>query len=179
VRHLVTLHGGSVDVRSTEGAGSEFVVRLPRASEAPVATPAPAASTGEAPAPSPAPAKRILVVDDNPDAAELLALLLKLEGHEVMAARDGPAAVRMASEFRPDVVFLDLGLPGMDGYEVARRLRQDNQLADVVLVAVTGYGADDDRQRSHDAGIDHHLVKPVDIADMKQLLRGVAARPER
>jgi CheY-like chemotaxis protein len=113
---------------------------------------------------------RVLVVEDNTDAAESLALILRAYGHEVRTAHNGPAALDLAREFRPGVVVLDIGLPGMDGYEVARRLRQDQGGAGVVLVALTGYNLEDDQRRSRDVGISHHLVKPVDPLALCRLL---------
>lgn len=112
--------------------------------------------------------RRILVVDDNQDSAESLALLLEIYGHEVRTAFAGPAALETASTFRPDVVLLDIGLPGMDGYEVARRLRAEHDRCR--LIALTGYGRDDDRERSREAGFDHHLVKPVDLNELARVL---------
>jgi CheY-like chemotaxis protein len=112
--------------------------------------------------------RRILVVDDSQDSAESLALLLELHGHEVRTAFAGPAALETASAFCPDVVLLDIGLPGMDGYEVARRLRAEH--GGCRLIALTGYGRDDDRRRSREAGFDHHLVKPVDLEELTRLL---------
>jgi CheY-like chemotaxis protein len=117
------------------------------------------------------PSLRILLVDDNVDGARSLALLLRKEGHEIEVAHDGPAALDAAVRFRPEVVLLDIGLPkGMDGYEVARRLRQVPGLKDVLLVALTGFGQDEDRQRSSEAGFQVHLVKPLDPAVLRELL---------
>ncbi|HYU35621.1 MAG TPA: response regulator [Thermoanaerobaculia bacterium] len=112
--------------------------------------------------------RRILVVDDNRDSAESLALLLELQGHEAQIAFEGPAALAIARTFNPDFVLLDIGLPGMDGYEVARRLREEGSASR--LVALTGYGLDEDRQRSLDAGFDDHLVKPVSLEDLARIL---------
>jgi CheY-like chemotaxis protein len=106
--------------------------------------------------------RRILVVDDNVDAAESVVLILGLSGHQVRMAHTGPEALQVAAEFRPDVIVLDIGLPGINGYEVARRLRQEPAQANVLLIAMTGYGQEDDRRRSSEVGFDHHLVKPVD-----------------
>jgi CheY-like chemotaxis protein len=114
---------------------------------------------------------KVLVVDDNIDAAMSLAMLLRIWGHQVRTADDGPAALDAAAEFQPDAVLLDIGLPGMDGYEVAQRLRQQPSTMQVLLIAVTGYGQDADRRRSREAGFDHHLVKPVDPETLRPLLR--------
>jgi CheY-like chemotaxis protein len=105
--------------------------------------------------------KRLLVVDDNKDAAESMSMLLEMWGHQVVYAYDGPSALETAERWQPEAVFLDIGLPGMDGYQVAERLRALPQGKGAVLIAITGYGQDDDRRRSRRAGIDHHLVKPV------------------
>jgi CheY-like chemotaxis protein len=110
------------------------------------------------------------LVDDNVDAAESLAMLLRLWGHEGAIAHDGPGALRAAEEQRPQVALLDIGLPSMDGYELARRLRPLPGMGQVVLVALTGWGQEEDRRRSEEAGFDHHLVKPVNLADLQQLL---------
>ncbi|MFO0609976.1 MAG: ATP-binding protein [Polyangiales bacterium] len=159
VRRLVGMHGGRVEARSEgEGRGSEFVVRLP-AIDAPADRPAvtdPRARDAVGP-------RRVLVVDDNPDALETAALLLELLGHEVRAAANGVEALAVAAEFAPDLVLCDIGLPLMDGYEVARRLRADPRFAGVRLVALTGYGRDEDAQRSRASGFDAHLVKPFDL----------------
>jgi CheY-like chemotaxis protein len=117
---------------------------------------------------------RLLVVDDNMDAANSLAMLLRLKGHHVRTAHDGPAALEATQSHRPDLVFLDIGMPGMDGYEVARRLRNNRDLQHTVLAALTGWGQQDDRRRSADAGFDHHLVKPVDSSTIDELLTQVA-----
>jgi signal transduction histidine kinase/CheY-like chemotaxis protein len=165
VRKLVELHGGSVTAHSEgPGKGSEFIVRLP------VELDQPACQTGQTGTPAETAGWRVLVVDDNVDAAESLTLLLRLRGHEVQKAHTGPEALRAAAEHRPEVVVLDIGLPGMDGYEVARRLRQEPRFQETVLVAVTGYGKEDDRRRSEEAGFDHHLVKPVDPQALHQVL---------
>src|SRR5262249_56587900 len=119
--------------------------------------------------------RRVLVVDDSVDVAATLARYLELTGHEVRVAHDGPAALAAAQAQQPEVVLLDIGLPRMDGYEVARRLRQQPTLANVLLVALTGYGQEEDRHRSREAGFDHHLVKPVDPAALQGLLAALAA----
>jgi signal transduction histidine kinase len=166
VRSLVELHGGSVQALSGGlGAGSEFVVRLP-ALTAEEESGGPASPEMAAPVTP----RRVLVVDDNVDNAESLALLLRLGGHEARTAQTGPGAIAAASEFRPEVVLLDIGLPGMDGYEVARRLREGTGGKTLLLVAQTGYGQEDDRCRSRQAGFDAHLVKPIDPGTLLTLL---------
>src|SRR5262249_28644448 len=154
------------------GRGSEFVVRLPARPEAG------AAKDGEpgTPATQRLPRWRVLVVDDNQDAADSLVVLLRLLGQEGGAAYDGPTAGARAGEFGPELVFLDRWMPGMDGYEVARRLRRERQLTGVVLVALTGWGQEEDRRRSCEAGFDHHLVKPVEPATVEKLLAGPPSR---
>jgi signal transduction histidine kinase len=161
VQRLTELHGGQVEARSAgERMGSEFIVRLPAVGERGEAPGL--AAKGAAPAKS---ARRILVVDDNRDAVDSLAMMLKLSGNDVEVAYEGESALRIAQSFRPDAVVLDIGLPGMDGYEVARRLRRMAETAGALVVAVTGYGQKEDRERAHAAGFDHHLVKPIE-ADM-------------
>ena len=166
-RSLVELHGGRLDARSGgRGLGAEFVVRLPVA-----AGPRPAAKPAE---PERPPAvrggRRVLIVDDNRDAATSLAELVRTWGHEPGVAHDGPDALGLAATFSPHVVLLDIGLPGLDGYEVARRLRERPVMRDVKLVALTGYGQEADRRRSREAGFDLHLVKPVDPDRLRALL---------
>ena len=171
VKQLVELHGGTVTVSSTLCRGSECVVRLPVMLTA-LAPAAPALGDS---ARTPAKAQqRVLVVDDNVDGAEGLAMLLEMTGHVTRLTYDGQAAVQAAIDYRPDVVLLDIGLPGLDGYKVAQRIRQQAGLENVVLVALTGYGQDSDRQRSHDAGFDHHLVKPADFSEIEKILLAVA-----
>jgi CheY-like chemotaxis protein len=118
------------------------------------------------------------VVDDNQDAANSLGVLLRLQGHEVRVAYSGVAALEMTKEYTPDLVFLDIGMPGMDGYEVARRLRQQPGLERVVLAALTGWGQQEDRRRSAEAGFDHHLVKPPDLKALETLVAAVKQRRE-
>jgi len=109
-----------------------------------------------------APGKRVLIADDNVDACESIAMILRVYGYDVRCVYDGPSVLQTAASYRPDVVILDIGLPGMSGYEVARRLRQLSEFRRTPLVAVTGYGQDDDRRRSQEAGFDYHLIKPID-----------------
>ena len=176
VRSLVEMHGGSVQALS-EGLsrGSEFIVRLPvlDLTQVPAEVPktAPDTTTGRKGQSRP-PARRVLVVDDNVSSAQSLAMVIKLDGHEVQVTHDGGGALEAVRWFHPEVVLLDIGLPGMDGYEVARRLRQDAELAAGIslLVAVTGYAEDEARRRSREAGFDHHLVKPVDPDGVLALL---------
>lgn len=170
VRKLVELHGGSVVASSAGvGQGSEFTVRLPAISPSQAAQPV--AATAKA---STRPL-RILVVDDNVDSAESMAMLLRLQKHHVETAHSGPEAVEAALAAPPDVLLLDIGLPGMDGYEVARDLRAQPQTRAAVLVALTGYGQPQDRQRSAEAGFDHHLVKPVEPESLNGILAAVSA----
>ena len=167
VRQLVEMHGGSVTASSEgPGRGAELVVRLPVAIEKP--EPAlPEAAVSEA---APAPARRILVVDDNQDAAATLAMLLAMNGHETHTAHDGIEAVNATEAFRPDVVLLDIGLPKLNGYEAAQRIRGAPWGKSMMLIALTGWGQVEDRQKSIAAGFDAHLVKPVDHAALAKLL---------
>ena len=160
VQRLVQLHGGEVVASSGgTGLGSQFRVLLPCLGEADEPM---MADEGAGQLPAAAVARRILVVDDNVDVVETTTMLLSLSGHQVRSAKDGLQALHVATEFRPDVVLLDIGLPLMDGYEVARRLRQTPQTAGALLIALTGYGQQGDRQRGRDAGFDGHMLKPVD-----------------
>jgi PAS domain S-box-containing protein len=170
VQRLTELHDGRVEVFSRQGEGSEFVVRLPVQS-VPIS---PAEQTPVAEASSRR-VLRILVVDDNVDTVLGFSLLLKSRGHEVRTAYDGINIVRIAEEFRPHVIMLDIGLPGLNGYEVAQQIREQPSGKNVVLIALTGYGQESDRQASADAGFDHHLVKPARFEQLVQILDTVEA----
>src|SRR6185295_4660204 len=159
---IAEAHGGSLEARSEgENKGSEFTLRVPLLENVPAPAPAAPKAAAEGSA-RPMLAKRILVVDDNVDAAITLELLLKSLGHETCVVHDGLQAIRMAIEFRPEVVLLDIGMPGLDGYEVARRLRTLTRERPLRIIAITGWGQEADRTRSREAGFDVHLVKPVD-----------------
>jgi len=170
VQRFVELHGGTVQALSEgPGRGSEFIVRLPIVVEPPKAQtlPEPAASkpttTG----------RRMLVVDDNRDSAITLALLLKMTGNEVQTAHDGLEAVAAAAAFGPEVVLLDIGLPKMNGYDACRKIREQAQGRGIAMIALTGWGQDEDRRKSREAGFDGHLVKPVVHAELMKLLAEV------
>lgn len=164
VKRLVELHGGVVHAFSEGvGQGCEFVIRLPVCSEVPQSS-APSAD------PPVIAARRILVVDDNRDSASTLAMLLRLSGNETRTANDGLEAIELADQFRPELVLLDIGLPRLSGYEVAQRIRQQPWGQNIVLIALTGWGQEDDRRKSKAAGFDAHLVKPLDQAALAKLL---------
>jgi signal transduction histidine kinase/CheY-like chemotaxis protein len=168
VKTLVVMHQGTVEARSEgPGKGSEFIVRLPMITES-LGIQSPKQKDGLPSVRSPA--RRVLVVDDNVNAAQSLVLFLKMMGHDTALAHDGPSALEVARSYRPELVLLDIGLPGLNGYEVARRLRQQPGLCDAVLVAITGWGQDEDRRRGKEAGFDYHLTKPADPAALKGLL---------
>ncbi|HEX8795376.1 MAG TPA: ATP-binding protein [Polyangiaceae bacterium] len=169
---LVEMHGGSIRAQSDgPGLGSAFVIRLPLAVGSNVAV-----SPANGHVASPVAARhRVLVVDDNVDGAEMLAMLLEETGHATKVVCESPKAVAAALAFRPDVVFLDLGMPELDGFELARRLRQEPELERTVLVALTGFGGDDDRRRSRQAGVDRHLTKPVLPSALAELLAELPA----
>jgi CheY-like chemotaxis protein len=165
VRHLARLHGGRVDAESAGiGLGSVFTVRLPILANTPD-QPMPADNMPKSTA-----ARRILVVDDNHDSARTLELLLKQDGHEVRTAYDGVEAVETATTFLPDVILLDIGLPKLNGYDACRRIREQPWSKGMMLVALTGWGQDEDRQKSRDAGFNDHIVKPVKHDALTKLL---------
>ena len=172
VHRLTEMHGGKVEARSVLGQGSEFIVRLPVTT-----TDTPASQSSEtASGLRTVRCLRVLVVDDNTDTVDSFSKLLKASGHNVRTAYDGPAAVQAALDYQPDIALLDIGLPGLDGYQVAKRIRQEPALKNIVLVALTGYGQDSDRQASSQAGFDHHLVKPARLEQLTQILAMVAER---
>jgi CheY-like chemotaxis protein len=183
VKRLVELHGGTVEAHSAgPGHGSEFVVRLPvprdegggMKDESEPAAPASAQPSSLRLHPS----RRVLVVDDNADGAATTAALLGLMGHEVRTAGDGEEGVAAAAAFRPDVVLLDIGMPRLNGYDAARRIRELPGGRGVVLVALTGWGQEEDRRKSREAGFDHHLTKPVDPQDLGKLLASLPPRAD-
>jgi PAS domain S-box-containing protein len=177
VQTLVRMHGGSVEARSDgPGQGSEFVVRLPIAQAASVSIGA--RETCVAEIEDDYSRCRVLVVDDNKDSANSLAMMLKVVGTETHVAYDGPSALEAFATRRPELVLMDLGMPGMDGYEVARRLREDPTNEDILLVALTGWGQEEDRRRSQEAGFNHHLVKPVDLSALRVVLASTASLAE-
>lgn len=177
VRSLVGLHGGTVSARSEGlGRGTEFTIRLPpidlaMSAAAAVTVPAPglALRTGNG-------GSQVLVVDDNQDAAEMLAEVLMDWGYTVRVAHDGPTALRLVAEFTPEIALLDIGLPVMDGYELARLLKENPSFQRTHLVALTGYGQETDRQRSAAAGFDAHLVKPIDMTTLQTMMSGWSQR---
>ncbi|HQU41884.1 MAG: hypothetical protein B7Z73_02535 [Planctomycetia bacterium 21-64-5] len=173
VKRLVEMHAGTVAVSSFLGQGSEFVVRLP---VVPPPDPRPPSPETEQAQPA-GPSLRVLVVDDNVDTVTTLAMLVQESGHEVRTAYDGAGVLEAALDYRPNVVLLDIGLPGLNGFEVAKRIRQQPALNNAVLVAMTGYGRETDRQRSQEAGFDHHLVKPGDFGKVLEILATVPASP--
>jgi len=167
VKRLVEMHGGKVGAHSSGvGEGATFEIRLPRIAYQ--------KSEGAEPNPPKSAPHRVLVVDDNVDAATSLAMLLNFQGHEAEAVYNGKDALKRVSAFKPEVVLLDIGLPEMDGYELAKRLRAMPQLKGARLVALTGYGQADDRERAIAAGFDDHLVKPVDLPALERTLNGVS-----
>lgn len=174
VKSLVEMHGGSVDVRSEgAGRGSEFVVRLPLGTTG-QAVPRSHGIAGPANAVLP---RGILVADDNRDSAKSLGMLLKLLGADVLVVYSGWHALEVLAAYQPDVVFLDIGMPGMDGYEVAQRIRNSPMCRATTLIALTGWGQEEDRLRSQAAGFDYHLIKPADFDVLQSILTSVVDRP--
>jgi CheY-like chemotaxis protein len=170
VQRLAELHGGSIDAHSDgPHLGSVFTVRLPAAAGGMQLPSAPSAQPGDEDI---SPARRLLIVDDNADSANAMAKILRLGGHDVAVAFDGDEALASARSRCPEAVVLDIGLPGMDGYEVARRLREECSCEKALIIAVTGYGQDQDRAMALEKGFDHHLVKPVDLGELKRILAG-------
>jgi PAS domain S-box-containing protein len=174
-KNLVEMHGGALEAHSSGlGEGSEFTIRLPLVAQE---KRAPREQVnGEPPSERSTSGHRLLVVDDNKDAAISLAMLLRLQGYEVHVAHDGPAAIESATALHPDMIFLDIGMPGMDGYEVARRVRNTPGLEKTVLAALTGWGQQEDRRRSAEAGFDYHLVKPAEQKSLEQVLADLQQR---
>jgi CheY-like chemotaxis protein len=166
VKGLVEMHGGSVEARSEGyGRGSEFIVRVPIAIELCVEFSPASSGAAERSA-----RRRVLVVDDNRDTAGSLAMILDMLGNDTRTAHEGAEAVDVAETFRPHVILLDIGMPKMNGYEVARRVREQPWGTQVALVAITGWGQEDLRQRSQEAGFDRHLVKPVEPSSLREVL---------
>ena len=165
---LIELHGGTIEANSAGlGCGSEFTVRMPRRAVVELVQ----NTSNAAPTTRETRRRRILIADDNRDSAETLAALLRMEGHEVTSVHDGPVALSVFGELKPDVALLDIGMPGLTGYEVARKMRQSAPRAPLTLIAITGWGQDIDKERAFAAGFDHHLTKPVDPQRLVELLK--------
>jgi CheY-like chemotaxis protein len=174
VRGLVSLHGGSVDALSDgPGQGSEFIVRIPVGAPSDSLHLEPAADV-----PVPGAGMKILVVDDSRDAADTCAILLELSGHNVQTAYTGQQALELAETFRPHVLLLDIGLPDFDGYQLARKIRGLSWGSQIVLIAVTGWGQEEDRNRAFEAGFDHHLTKPIAAETVESLIQSLGRPPE-
>ena len=176
VKRLVEMHGGTVEARSGgPGTGAEFIVNLPA-----VAMASPQSRLDDGGAPTASAAKcRILVADDNVDAAESMGTMLRLMGNEVRTVRDGMQAVEEAAEFRPDVILLDIGMPRLNGYEAARRIREERWGKGMILVALTGWAQDEDKRKAKDAGFDGHVTKPVELTYLEEVLAGLQSDPSR
>jgi CheY-like chemotaxis protein/anti-sigma regulatory factor (Ser/Thr protein kinase) len=167
VRTITEMHGGTVSAHSDgPGKGTEFTMRIPRHVCDETELAAPVLDLAKKDSPN---ARRVLVVDDNRDAAESLTMLLRFSGHEVVTAHDGLQALADAKEFRPELVLMDLGMPGMNGYEAAKALRDEPWGSEMVLVALTGWGQEEDRKRTKEAGFDRHLVKPIEFIEVQKL----------
>jgi signal transduction histidine kinase/ActR/RegA family two-component response regulator len=174
VRRLVEMHGGSASAASDgHGTGSTFTIRLPIPAQAPAAVDALSSPDLQA---GPKLGAHILVVDDNEDAAEMLSMLLELAGHHARTVNDGASALAAARDSVPEAIILDIGMPGMNGYDVARKLREDDRFSKTALIALTGWGSREDKRKAIDAGFDFHLTKPVDAVEMRRVLSMVSAR---
>jgi CheY-like chemotaxis protein len=168
VKGLAQMHGGTVEVRSGGlGHGSEFIVRLPLAPPHPASAPVVTDRAAVAPV-----RRRILIADDNKDAAESLSMLLELAGHEVRIAHLGRTALSLAQAFRPDTALLDIGMPDLSGYEVAQNLRRQPWGTNIHLIALTGWGQENDRRRALESGFDHHMIKPIDPDQLEGVIAG-------
>ena len=174
VRSVVQLHGGPVTAHSAGTGKGEFVVPVSALSAVVPVVPPKVADDGVKPAPE----RRILVVDDNRDAAESLAVFLQLDGHSVHTAYDGVEAVEAAESFRPDIVLLDIGMPKLNGFEACRRIRATAWGKDMTVIAQTGWGQDEDKRRTQEAGFDGHLVKPVDPVALMKIVAALKTRDE-
>ena len=170
VRSLTELHGGSVEASSSDGRGSTLTIRLPLAD---AHGPGEVVPNSVELSPGAHRSLRILVADDNPDAANSLCEILRMLGHEAREAHDGDRALEVATAFAPQIAFLDIGMPGKDGYQVARAIRAEPALTGMVIVALTGWGNAGDHARARDAGFDEHLTKPAEFASIQRLLDGV------
>jgi CheY-like chemotaxis protein len=174
VQRLTELHGGSVKADSAGlGSGSMFTVRLPLM---PTAESQPSPQDAHAPEPSKRPPLRILVIDDIPDVADVMKMMLDMEGFETKVAYSGATALDIARRFAPDVIFCDIGLPVMDGHEIARRIRADPAIEPATLIALTGWGAEAEVRRTRESGFDFHMVKPVDANALLELLAHIEPR---
>jgi CheY-like chemotaxis protein len=175
VRFLVEMHSGTVQATSDgAGLGSQFSIRLPALDET-----VPVATTARTPLPhiESSLARRILIVDDYPLVAESLMRVLALAGHQVRTAHDAPAALEVISAFDPEIIVLDIGLPGMNGYDLAKHIRVEKASNHVTLIAATGYGQNEDRHKALEAGFDHHLTKPVDCGALSKLIESTQRKP--
>ncbi len=171
MKQLVEMHGGAITAESAgPGKGSTFRVRLPMAEVAPAAS---AAADPPSPALARNAALKVLVVDDNVDVAQTVGWMLETIGHDYRLVHEGKLAVQTAQEYRPDAILLDIGMPGMDGYAVCRALREQTVFDDTVIIAQTGWGQLQARTAARESGFDHHLVKPVNMDRLEQLLAGI------
>jgi CheY-like chemotaxis protein len=182
VKGFVELHGGTITAHSAGlNQGSEFIVQLPvQSTHQSAPEPHESAASRDAPVPASAAAeaRRVLVADDNRDGADIMALLLQQSGYDVSVAHSGPDALTAAAQNKPEIAILDIGMPGMNGYEVAQRIRREAWGKQMLLIALTGWGQEDDRRKAFDAGFDHHLIKPIDPQALEALM-ACASRPAR